>query len=256
MATEKKFATRNIVSLTFSSFPTALTGHRSRRRSYYYNGRSGIAPKGLRERNRPEEDRTKKCLRSQFDLRLTRHRRIRMPPIFFNLAKCIDIECPADHQQCLILEKNGGLNIHKELIYFAETPSARTFSYNNTIAQLIDPPSISMKTKLERRDVIVALDSCYSGNAISGSSSTTTGRAAQILAAVSVDQNAYGNLSESPRTRYRTFTAKFASKGVKGKKPCQCSRSSPNCVKKAARTDFPWFLGRKNTATLDPKNRK
>lgn len=61
---------------------------------------------------------------------------------------------------------------------------------------------------MERVDVVIILDSCFSGNAIRAT--PLTERTVELIASVSADQLALGNSSDSARIVNRTFTARLA----------------------------------------------
>lgn len=103
---------------------------------------------------------------------------------------------------------HGGLNANGTLFFFAENRNVRSFAFIKTIERNLVDPSSTMERNLERTDAVTILDNCYSGNAIRGSSSTE--RTAELLAAVSMDQKAYGNLNDMARIQNRTFTARLA----------------------------------------------
>ena len=104
---------------------------------------------------------------------------------------------------------------------FAENRNVRSFAFIKTIERNLVDPSSTMERNLERTDAVIILDNYYSGNAIRGSSSTE--RTAELLAAVSMDQIAYGNLNDMARIQNRTFTARLAGevaiRRARGEKP-------------------------------------
>jgi hypothetical protein len=55
-------------------------------------------------------------------------------------------------------------------------------------------------------DVVLIVDSCYSGDAMRGSA---LGRSVEIIAAVGAEQKAFGNPSELARVKRRTFTSRL-----------------------------------------------
>lgn len=162
---------------------------------------------------------------------------------FFNLVKCINIPLASNHPQSLVigtddvhpgwtvaffLERlldvistcegrslllfhyagHGGLNANGDVIFYAQNSGVRSFDYLRTIERTLVDPSILTEPKLKRTDVVIILDSCYSGNAIRATPSAE--RTVELLAAVSADQRAFGNPSVSVRIRNRTFTARLA----------------------------------------------
>ena len=103
---------------------------------------------------------------------------------------------------------HGGLNANGDVIFYAQNSGVRSFYYLRTIERTLVDTSILTELKLNRTDVVIILDSCYSGNAIRATPSAE--RTVELLAAVSADQRAFGNPSVSVRIRNRTFTARLA----------------------------------------------
>lgn len=163
--------------------------------------------------------------------------------IFFNLVKCIDIPLASNHPQSLIIRSadvhpgwtvgiflerlldvisaseghslllvhyagHGGLNVKGSLSFYARVPAVRSFDYTKIIHSTLISPIVSVEKKLERVDVVIILDSCFSGNATRAT--PLTERTVELIAAVSADQLALGNSSDSARTVARTFTARLA----------------------------------------------
>lgn len=163
--------------------------------------------------------------------------------IFFNLVKCIDIPLASNHPQSLIIRSadvnpgwtvgiflerlldvisasaghslllvhyagHGGLNVKGGLSFYARVPAVRSFDYTRIIHSTLINPIVSVEKKLERVDVVIILDSCFSGNATRAT--PLTERTVELIAAVSADQLALGNPSDSARTVARTFTARLA----------------------------------------------
>jgi hypothetical protein len=60
---------------------------------------------------------------------------------------------------------------------------------------------------LRDTDVVLIIDSCYSGHATRGQA---LGRSVEIIAAVGAEQRAFGNPSELARVQRRTFTSRLA----------------------------------------------
>lgn len=103
---------------------------------------------------------------------------------------------------------HGGLNANGNVIFYARAPGVRSFDYIRTIERtLVDHPLLT-ELKLERTDVVIILDSCFSCNVIRATPSAE--RTVEVLAAVNADQRAFGNPSDSARIRNRTFTARLA----------------------------------------------
>lgn len=94
------------------------------------------------------------------------------------------------------------------LFFMHELPASDLFDYIRTIERTLVDPSLLTEPKLERTDVVIILDSYFSGNVIRATPSTE--RTVELLAAVSADQRAFGIPSDSARIRNRTFTARLA----------------------------------------------
>lgn len=163
--------------------------------------------------------------------------------IFFSLVKCINIPLAANHPQSLVIRTDdvhpgwtvsfflerlldvistcdgrsllilhyaghGGLNADGELTFFAQVPGIRSFKYTNVIDRTLVDCSECNTKRLERTDVVIILDGCFSGNVIRAIPQGE--RTVEILAAVSANQLALGNPSLSGRNLNRTFTARLA----------------------------------------------
>lgn len=162
---------------------------------------------------------------------------------FFNLVKCINIPLASNHPQSLVIRTDdvhpgwtvgfflerlldvisacegrsllllhyaghGGLNAKGDLTFYARVPGVRSFDYIRVIDRTLVTPSLSVEKKLERIDIVIILDSCFSGNAIRAT--PLAERTVELIAAVSADQRAFGNPSNSARFLNRTFTASLA----------------------------------------------
>ena len=163
--------------------------------------------------------------------------------MFFNLVKCINLPLASNHPQSLVIRSDdvhpgwtvgfflerlldiisacegrsllllhyaghGGLNANGDLTFYARVPGVRAFDYVRIIDRTLVTPSLSVEKKLERIDVVIILDSCFSGNAIRAT--PLAERTVELLAAVSADQRAFGKPSDSARILNRTFTARLA----------------------------------------------
>ena len=82
--------------------------------------------------------------------------------------------------------------------------NARSFDYIKTIERILVDPSHLTEPKLERTDVVIILDSCFSDNDIRATPSQR--RNVELLTAVIADQHALGTQLEYQN---RTFTARL-----------------------------------------------
>ena len=163
--------------------------------------------------------------------------------VFFNLVKYINILLALNHPQSLVicsenvhpgwtvgyfLEQlldvisackgrslfllhyagHGGLNVNRDLTFYAQVPKVQSSNCTRIINRTLVTPTLSTEKKLEQVDVVIILDSCFSGNVIRAT--PLANWTVELIAAVSADQLAFGNPSDSARIVNRTFTAKLA----------------------------------------------
>lgn len=79
-------------------------------------------------------------------------------------------------------KEKGALNANGDDIFYARAPGVRFFDYIRVIERAMVVPPLMMELKLERTDVVIILDSFFSGNVIRAT--PPAGRTVALLAAV------------------------------------------------------------------------
>jgi hypothetical protein len=97
---------------------------------------------------------------------------------------------------------HGGIDSHDRLNFHASQTSAQKFGLASFEILW------SNRDEFDKSDVVMIIDSCYSGAAVRGA--RTYDRIVEIIAAVEADQNALGNSKNWRTTRNNTFTSRLA----------------------------------------------
>ncbi|KAI9784781.1 MAG: hypothetical protein M1839_001511 [Geoglossum umbratile] len=100
---------------------------------------------------------------------------------------------------------HGTVNQNGKLIFFASPSAPRPFGLERCLGDLYEEDQCT-NPDFKKTDVILILDSCYSGEATRGLG--RAGRSVEIVASVGADQKALGN--NSARVQNRTFTSRLA----------------------------------------------
>ena len=102
---------------------------------------------------------------------------------------------------------HGALNASDKLIFLANPNSPTSLSYDGSLS-ILENDDYTQDT-----DVIIILDSCYSGTA--ARAMDIKDRSIEIVASVGYDQQALGNSSQLARLQNKTFTSRLADEVAK-----------------------------------------
>ncbi|KAI9782686.1 MAG: hypothetical protein M1839_004673 [Geoglossum umbratile] len=94
-----------------------------------------------------------------------------------------------------------------QLVFFASPSAPRSFGLEKSLSQLYQD-NTGTDPAFEKTDVVLILDSCYSGQAVRGLGPAT--RSVEIIASVAADQQALENAPNLSRVQHRTFTSRLA----------------------------------------------
>ena len=102
---------------------------------------------------------------------------------------------------------HGAVKDDKLVFFGSQSSRNRLFGFEITLGTLFENSDSSIPV-FETTDVILIIDSCYSGNCTRGLGAT--GRSVEIIASVGAKQQAFGNASDRARVQNRTFTSRLA----------------------------------------------